>query len=236
MSDTKGSALTRITAPGDGTEGLIGYRTSAGASGSRRFQLEDLGLGLRKIPSTGSFTALNAANTKSTDTARGIWMADSQAGDQLRLWALAAPATPYKIRAHFNPCVVTTSAGTGKYMDCIVGARDSGTGKCHMLHARRNVQANVTPIQYVLRWNDSVNSFNAIDITGNGNFVPEWLSLRDDGTNFHWEISGDGDNWLEVGSNGRSAFLASPNQVVFGVLCTTPGPSGALIDHVYIGA
>jgi len=58
------------------------------------------------------------------------------------------------------------------------------------------------------------------DIVGPQNiFAVDWLWMRitdpNDG-NWHFQLSDNGKNWLEVGSFSKTAFLGTPNRILFG--------------------
>jgi hypothetical protein len=75
----------------------------------------------------------------------------------------------------------------------------------------------------------------APDIGGPQNvFATDWLWMRitdpNDG-NWHFQVSDNGKNWLEVGSFGKGSFLGTPNRILFGHM--DMGGSGA---YVTLGA
>jgi hypothetical protein len=78
---------------------------------------------------------------------------------------------------------------------------------------------------HVNKWNNG--SYTPPDIVGPFNvFATEWMWLRivdpNDG-NWHFQISDNGKQWLEVGSYGKTAYLGTPNRICFGTFSPAAG-------------
>lgn len=120
---------------------------------------------------------------------------------------IAAPGTPYTItalvRSDYTVSATTQFAG--------LVFRESGTGKLFTfaLYANGLVQAtkytNDTTFSAAL-----AGSITVLNLAGHWH----WIRIKDDGTNLIFSISRDGVNFVQVGSQGRTVFMAGgPNQI-----------------------
>jgi hypothetical protein len=72
----------------------------------------------------------------------------------------------------------------------------------------------------VYRWTNattiSANSFAKPVYQLAGGVIPNWLRIRDDGSNRYFDYSTNGVDWINVHSEGRTAFI-TPDQFCFGL-------------------
>lgn len=123
--------------------------------------------------------------------------APASASDSLRVRYIAAPATPYSITAILNPSNSTTS-----FINQGLCFYNSSSGKLVTLTYNGGT-TNIT-VQY---WT-SVTAISSAPTSTNFDFTgPICFRVRDDGTNFIFFASSDGQHFFQFYSVGRTAFL-----------------------------
>lgn len=124
-------------------------------------------------------------------------------GDSIKLRKMSAPSTPYTITAALLP-------GRPNINFAAIGLawRQSSDGKIvtfAYVHDTTGFTANSMGVQKFT----NATTFSA-NYGSNMNFTPcglLWMQISDNGTNRICRVSGDGANWLQVHSVGRTDFL-----------------------------
>lgn len=124
----------------------------------------------------------------------------------------SAPSTPYTITAAFQWIVRTTSGS--QWAGLIFRNSSSGKFTAHALTVGNNLRISA--------W-DSPTTFNSDYLLSAlygsvGSLI--WLQISDDGTNRIYRYSGDGRNWIQAFSQGRTTFFTA-DQVGFFVTDST---------------
>ncbi len=123
--------------------------------------------------------------------------APASASDSLRVRYIAAPATPYSITAILNPSNSTTS-----FINQGLCFYNSTSGKLVTLTYNGGT-TNIT-VQY---WT-SVTAISSAPTSTNFDFTgPVCFRIRDDGTNFIFFASSDGQHFFQFYSAARGLFL-----------------------------
>jgi hypothetical protein len=151
-------------------------------------------------------------------------------GDNFRVQALAAPAAPYSYIAALQAVSYRVNVTIPNFG---IGFRDS-TGKMVVFlvlnDADSGLRLQVSKLNSATSFNSNVSSRENVMLVG----PVLWLKISDDSTNLKFFISADGFEWIEVGSIGRTAFTAAPDQVLwFGNNVGTGGGSDLLVRLVH---
>lgn len=174
-------------------------------------------------PVDGDYTWTNQGGASVAVTKGGIYLSDS-AGSSAHNWRIrkkSAPTAPYTIDTAFlaNWNLLAANSSQGYFG---VGWRQSSDGKL--------VAAEITPVIHlstagmyfsVDKWNSATSNsaVYAQKLTWVMNYGPVvWVRIADDNTNRKTSVSGDGQNWQEVHSVGRTDFLTA-DEVFFGINC-----------------
>ncbi|MGR3905828.1 hypothetical protein Q3A80_02195 [Burkholderia sp. SR8] len=156
-------------------------------------------------PVLSSFSWLNQGSTAQASQQSGfISMSDTTTAAQLRALVKAPPVTPYKITIRMRGILLGNYQGYGLIF------YDSTSGKVISFGTLG------TSLQ-VYQWN-SPSSGSGAAYNSSMAFPPQWLRIRDDGTNLYADISTDGVSFLNVWSASRTAYLSTPNQIGFYML------------------
>jgi len=154
------------------------------------------------------FTWVNQGTASATDRGgRVVLQTPPDAGDQIRGLFQAAPSAPYEIilACHGSG----ESSGNGQIG---LAFRESGTGKIMTL-------ANFLTNDIEVAKYTSPTAFSALLGTKKPWDVGQsvtWLKIADDNTNLKFYVGPNGQDWIEVGSEGRTVFMAGgPNEVGF---------------------
>ena len=158
------------------------------------------------------FTLLNVGTSVITDDASGGITAQAvETTGPYKVFHRAAPSTPYTVTANilFGPGMTYSTSGSLAG----IGFRESGTGKFVAGIAETGDNVNF------MRFTDP-NTFSANATTNRSyNFFNDqlWYQIEDPGSgNLVFRVSSDGQNWFELGLDGRTAFMAGgPDQVCF---------------------
>lgn len=139
----------------------------------------------------------------------------------IRSRLIAAPATPYSMTALLRARYTSVAANA---QFCGLIFRESGTSKLYIYGIQ-----NGGSIQAIKYTNDTTfSAVGAVNLALPGVMGTQWhwLRVRDDGTNLIFSMSLDGVNFVQMGSEGRTVFMAGgPNQV--GIFGDTEGSPGA---------
>lgn len=162
-------------------------------------------LDLGTPPVDGDFAWVNQGSSVVNVNSRGhiSLIAPHNAAGSLSCRVKTAPATPYTITARVGYGIAPKDFhGVGLIF------RESGTGEILTFGPAWSTGEKLT----VNLW-ASPTSFGSTKLAlGSGR--PEWLRLADNGTNRIYSISGDGLNWVDVFSHGRTVDTTS-DQVGF---------------------
>ena len=169
------------------------------------------------LMTVSSFSWVNQGSSTATDVAGGIWLVKpSHSGESVSALAMTAPSTPYTVTFGIRPATTNleSNQGTSGEPHCLVGFRDSSSGRIHTIE--RVFRQNQQRIR--ISRMASATSRSTDDLYINAGVSPQdhWVRITDDGTDFTFELSPDGVNWWEVFSIARTTYTASPNQIVFG--------------------
>lgn len=161
-----------------------------------------------------SFTWFNQGTATCIDADDGglIFRPPAEANTQLRGKYLTAPGTPWTATAYveMGPGVEAWSSpdGTGAGLF----ARESSSGEIYWLFLRSDV-LSFWRMTNATTFSADVNSIFLIN-----NRWGVWMQIEDDGVDIKGLLSVDGENWWEVWSESRTAFMAGgPDQIGFGV-------------------
>lgn len=165
---------------------------------------------------SSDFTWVNQESSSVSDQNGTILLRAAQTTSlDNRLLVRTAPSTPYAYVGAFHICLPRGDSSDGVF--ATMGFRESSTGEFEQIEVGTNLDR--TPQMTVERWTNSTTfsaTIRTIDmLTLIGNAL--WFKIEDDGTDLTYYISNDGTNWIEVESNGRTAFMAGgPDQVFWG--------------------
>lgn len=187
------------------------WAAPAGGSGSGLFS-QVMSASTPTDSGTGLTTWLNQNAATKNNGATGLVLSSPNSGSvQLNGLVKAAPATPYTVTALLAKTMVTTSAsihvggGMGWY---------DGSNKLHVANIQTDGAAVGSPggNSYfdIEEWN-SATSYNSSPITtAPGPFDLVWLQLKDDGTNFFFNMSKDGVTFQTILTGAKSGgFLGA---------------------------
>lgn len=125
------------------------------------------------------------------------------------------PSRPFAVEAKVRITGLTSNSHYGG-----IAVRDSGTGVTVSLSL---VNGNTLRVDH---WS-SPGSLSGSAFTATVDSLPEYLEIKDDGTNLYFYVSRDGAGMLLVYQESRTAFMASPDQV--GYIAGAPGSTGMLL-------
>lgn len=176
---------------------------------------------------TGRWSWVNQGSATAAVAQSCVKLVHPAAGGSGTDWAMVfqtMPGTPWEVTAKLwvNPSTVGST-----FLFAGLVLRDSGSGKLISFHVDNAGGLNgahyTNPTTYA-----GTNAFSSItsstypfaDITASRQgLVPYYLRIQDNGTSFVWQFSSNGIVWTTCGTEGRTAFLAAPDQV--GIGCAT---------------
>lgn len=176
-------------------------------------------------PIDDQFSWVNqGASTVSTTRGGILLSAPAGAGDNIRIRAKTAPATPYVITALINP---VSGKQTGAASTYGLGFRQSSDGRLHLLLMHQSELGELLSCKFTNPTTFSAafaQSGQANAVAGFGplatvnnvriNFPLRWLRIADDGVNRIVSYSPDGIEWVDFNSVARTNFLTA-DQVCF---------------------
>ena len=165
------------------------------------------------VPPTAGWSWVNQSSATLTTTVGAQYMYDLENAEGYHLRCRTAPATPYTITAYAE---IDSTPETGKYPQAGIAIRDSGTGKM--------VTSSVYPSQSTAyfwytsaeKWTNAT-TFSSATAGAVKMAPPKWFRVSDNGTTTVYSWSPDGENWVTLLSEGRTTFMATPDQVCWGV-------------------
>jgi hypothetical protein len=180
-------------------------------------------------PVDGDYAWVNQGTASITATADGLFLLTpaESTGANLRL-RVKSYSAPKKLTVFFLPMLFKKS-----FQSMGIAFRESGTGKLVVLDL---LCITASDLSVRAAKFTSATVFSAdYQLTGIP-ILPQWLQIEDDNTNLKFRFSGDGRNWIDFFSIGRTDFLAGgPNQwgyYVNGENNVTPNlKAGATLCH-----
>lgn len=162
------------------------------------------------------FTTINLSTSTITDDSSGAITirkaGNSAVGENLTALVRSMTA-PASVTLAARVCIpLSVSSGAP---DLSVGFRESSTGKMLLFCI---LNQNGTPSARFLKYSSPTASPTA-DGNQNRFFAPQpfWIKLEDDNSNLKVSVSHDGENWSQILSESRTAYMAGgPDQFVFG--------------------
>ena len=155
------------------------------------------------------FTAYNQGSATAADIAGSCGFScymPPQAANNLRVWAKAAPTPPWTLSVFCGG--LADPQGT----QIMIGAKETGaSGKLSSVFNRFNATGThhwTSPTVFDV-------SANLVDCSGMA--LGFWLRVEDDNTNLDFSISCDGVTWKQVGTELRTSYLSSVDQLFFGL-------------------
>ena len=138
-----------------------------------------------------------------------------------RLQVMTAPSTPYTITAKFVAGPGFTWSASGSVMGLVL--RESSTSKFMVNYYQTGDEAEVSKYTNETTFNSVLAGVDRIDCDS----PYWWQQIEDDGTDLKFRVGTDGTNWWELGTEGRTVWMAGgPNQVGWAM------PSVGLLDKL----
>ncbi|MDN7993086.1 hypothetical protein QZM97_23715 [Burkholderia orbicola] len=178
------------------------------------------------VPALSGLTVVNPGAATLTSTQQNWGVQFNNPSAFLAGLTKAVPAPPYKcqIRHQSQPmAVATATSGVVLY--------DSVSGKWKVFAM---LFTSSKPNYYVQNWtNYNTFSANAFSIA----CQYEWnhMRIRDDTTNWYYEVSSDGQTWATLYQEARNTFL-TPNQCGLGTLAPSGFAIASTLFSMYVGA
>lgn len=175
-------------------------------------------LGYFTKPPSSSWSWVNqgAASTATELGGERITAPSSTRNFRLRTRSLS-PSSNYSAVAYVEVAAVPVS-GSNLWLGGI-GLRNSSSGSFISFGPYLDNSTFFSALA-VYRWTNattiSANSFAKPVYSLAGGMIPNWLRIRDDGTNRYFDYSNNGVDWITVYSEGRTAFI-TPDQFCFGL-------------------
>lgn len=174
-----------------------------------------------------SFTKVEktAATGTLTDTSRGVRVtaqAFLAGADNIVLAEQVTPGANFVLTTLLNPLMNHNTFSTfGVYY------KESSTGKIVALCCGSESNGLLPAVKRI-RWN-TISSFNATLATGTFTpAAPLWMRMTANATNVIWEVSQDGELWITVLTESRTAFLTTIDRCgIYFDNCPVTGPTGA---------
>lgn len=157
-------------------------------------------------PVNGDFSWVNQGGASVSTTNGGIFLsAPASSSVSYRCRVKSAPSTPYTITAAFLAGIPNVN-----YQDAGLLFRESGTGK--MVHWKVNSALGAA----VSRSTNATTFSSNVFWVGIFNTQPLFWRIADNATNLIFSLSFDGQNFIDLYSESRTAHMAGgPNQVGF---------------------
>ncbi|MEM5389231.1 hypothetical protein VSR68_37605 [Paraburkholderia phymatum] len=202
VSVTEGAGINGYSLTWNNTTGKwVATNVSGGSSSSSGFGTPDT------PPASSAFTWVNQGSSTVANDSYGMYIVEpGHTGDSVALLVKAKPSTTsWRMAARLKflgSCTTYNTAGLCLY--------DSVSGKiCHFGLQITSTSAIGLLVQYF----NSTTSYNTNAIAAvTWAEVPDWWSIRTDGTNYYFEVSQDGINWMTFGQVAVGAFITA-NQV-----------------------
>jgi hypothetical protein len=177
------------------------------------------------LPINGNFSWINQGSATVADNGGGVILSTpNDTSESLHIRKVASLAPPYTVELGYeNLCFPKNSALCG----LCVG--DSVSTKIITLI---NEASNFAQELNIDQWSSPTNSFN--QLVGGNQTIPiklVFLKMHNDGTNRLYSWSNDGQNWVQIYSEGNTTFITE-NYVGFGVATENNGlPAAMQVYH-----
>ncbi|WP_175991729.1 hypothetical protein [Burkholderia stagnalis] len=156
-------------------------------------------------PAAAGFTGLNVSTSTLTQQSTGVLSMNDTGSGGLHVWYKAAPSTPYNIATRMRGCGISGDPSVGWVW------YDSGTGK--LVVVSTSITGSPPRPTLLIMYFTNSSTWSSTQLTGSLYSQDCWLKQSDDGTNLKVAISSDGQNWIQVWSASRTAFLTTPSNV-----------------------
>lgn len=164
-------------------------------------------------PVDGDFSWVNQGGATTSTTNGGVTLAvPASASMSIRIRAKSAPSTPYSATMY-----VLATWHPSNYAFYHLGFRDSGTSRLH--HVRVGFHSGKTAgitVAVITSTSATVDGAEQTTISPTHPNVGIFLKVADNGTNFIFSYSCDGQNFINFYTVSRTNWLASPDQVWWG--------------------
>jgi len=170
------------------------------------------------VPSLASFTWVNQSTSTALQlTSSGpILMTTPSTTLNWRLLKISIPSTPYRVRALLRG-VATSEASTTAWTKGLFfydGTKLAGIEACIGCNGTGGQLLRAEKINSVTSDNSTVTS-SASWGAGTARNELFWAQIRDDGTTLYFDMSLDGDNWVNLTSFTRASFI-TPTDIGWG--------------------
>ena len=163
------------------------------------------------VPSLSNYTWVNQGSATAVQTTYGISMlAPGESTDTHRMLVKSTPSTPYSIIIRFHRSVLREV----NYVGVTLLWRASGSGAFQAIEFGETGGTTITGVNWTnaTTYNSAASGFTSISRKQD----TYWVRLRDDSTDRFVDISGDGDNWVNIDQRTRTNYI-TPDQVGFGI-------------------
>lgn len=167
-----------------------------------------------RVPKLADFTRIDAQTATYTlsdgDNGLVVKTNSNNQSDKPMLLAQALPVAggPFTATMKLKAALLNRNFNSAG-----LAIRDSATGRITFLGLVQNgTSVGAGPTQQ--NWN-TITAWNATTSGNTGAWINEveWLRLRSDGTTLFFEVSPDGEDWIDWYSVGYKSFCANPDQV-----------------------
>lgn len=200
------------------------YRDTGSAWERVRFGIG--GTAAHPAPSTSGWTALNLGSATIVDDKDSrLLTAPSSATVNIRAeYQTLSPTSNYTVTAYVN----SVSANANEWASGLM-LRNSGSGALIVFGPGWHSTDGAGRLMGVKKYSSATahNSNGAFYSTASVGGSPNWLRIRDDGTNRYYEYSFNASDWFPHQSVIRTDFI-TPDQIGWGCLNTSTGQPGTL--------
>lgn len=181
---------------------------SSGASSRPPARLLDVN---GNVLTSSSFTGVNMGTSSvSDDLDGGITWKVPGTTNAWHLQTKSPPSVPYIVTAKLLVGPGLTWSTSGSIFG--IGFRESSTGEFILNYYETGEEVHFAKFDSPSLFNSFLSGENLVDAYNSW----VWLQIEDDNTNLYTRVSTDGINFFEIGSEGRTAFLAGgPDQVLW---------------------
>lgn len=154
-------------------------------------------------PPSFSWVNQGAASVSTTNGGESLICASAGGAHQVRIRKRAAPSTPYTVTLAYLPTVKGIN-----YSFCGALFRESSTGKLRTLH----LGFNANPIIEVYNWTNETTPSAQLAVIRCDILISSPLvfwRIQDDGTNRKYHFSGDGINFVQIYTEGRTVDMTA---------------------------
>lgn len=163
-----------------------------------------------------SFTDVNMTNGTKTDQTGGAILLEHNTQGAVNDYAIikkASPTAPWTFRVGFIPNLLNE---TGDFPSAGPVLRESSTGELYAFRIlARDLGTTVDVVKLTTPTASSTAFLSFLDWTHPGIV---WMEIEDNNTNVIFKLSADGVNFITIGQESRTAFMAGgPDEIGFAV-------------------